>query len=108
MSLVINIYYKGKNGNAKKFAQKMISSGIVDRIRAEKGNMGYDYFYPINDIETVLLVDKWENKEALDLHHKTDMMKEIAVLREKYDLHMKVEQYTSVDIDKDNERFIRN
>ena len=35
----------------------------------------------------------WKNKEALDAHHKTEMMKEIAKLREKYHLHMKVEQF---------------
>lgn len=28
MSLTINIYYTGKNGNAKKFAEKMVSSGF--------------------------------------------------------------------------------
>ena len=39
MSLIINIYYTGENGSAKKFANEMISSGIVDRVRAEKGNL---------------------------------------------------------------------
>ena len=41
-------------------------------------------------------IDCWKNKEALDAHHKTEMMKEIAILREKYELKMKVEQYTNV------------
>ena len=35
MSLIINIYYTGENGNARKFANEMISSGIVNRIRKE-------------------------------------------------------------------------
>lgn len=33
MSLVINIYYTGKNGSARKFANEMIFNGIVDMIR---------------------------------------------------------------------------
>ena len=37
MSLIINIYYKGENGNARKFAEEMVSSGIVDRVRKEEG-----------------------------------------------------------------------
>ena len=94
MSLVVNIYYTGKNGSAKKFAEEMISSGIVDRVRAEEGNERYEYFFPMEDEETVMLIDKWKNQEALDLHHKSDMMKEIAILREKYLLHMKVEKFT--------------
>lgn len=93
MAITINIYYSGKNGNARKFADEMISSGIVDKIRAEKGNLKYEYFFPMNDSETVLLIDSWENQNAIDIHHKSPMMQKIIDLREKYDLHMKVERY---------------
>ena len=93
--LVINIFYRGKNGSAKKFAEEMVSSGIVDLVRKEEGNLGYSYFFPKDDNETVLLIDKWKDEEALDRHHKTDMMRQIALLREKYKLSMKVEQYIS-------------
>lgn len=96
MSLIINIYYKGENGNARKFAEEMVSSGIVDRVRKEEGNERYEYFFPMDDPETVMLIDRWKNKEALDIHHKSEMMKEIAKLREKYNLHMKVEKFTEV------------
>ena len=41
MGLIINIYYTGSNGNAKKFANEMISMGIVDKIRKEEGNFKY-------------------------------------------------------------------
>ena len=94
MSLIINIYYKGENGNARKFAEEMISSGIVDRVRKEKGNLKYEYFFPMDDQETVMLIDKWKDEKALDIHHKSPMMKEIAELREKYKLSMKVEKFT--------------
>ena len=30
MSIIINIYYTGKNGSARKFAEEMVSSGIVE------------------------------------------------------------------------------
>lgn len=93
MSLTINIYYTGENGNARKFADEMISKGIVDRIRKEEGNLKYEYYFPMDDCETVLLIDKWTSNEALDMHHKSTMMKEIAKLREKYHLKMRVEKY---------------
>ena len=96
MSLVVNIYYTGTNGSAREFAKEMISSKIVDRVRAEDGNEKYEYFYPVDDEETVLLIDKWKNQEALDIHHKSDMMKEIAKLRDKYGLRMRVEKYTEI------------
>lgn len=93
MGLTINIYYTGENGSAKKFAEEMVASGVVERVRGEKGNLKYEYFFPMDDPETVLLIDRWENKEALDRHHKSEMMQEIAKLRDKYHLHMKVEQF---------------
>lgn len=93
MSLIINIYYTGENGSAKKFAEEMILSGIVDRVRSEKGNLRYNYFFPMDDPETVLLIDRWESEEALDEHHKSPMMKEIAKLRDKYHLRMRVEKF---------------
>lgn len=53
----------------------------------------YEYFFPMDDPETVLLIDRWRDQEALDFHHKTEMMKEIAKLRDKYGLRLKVERY---------------
>lgn len=97
MSLIVNIYYTGKNGSARKFAEEMVSSGIVDRVRAEEGNERYEYFLPFDDSETVMLVDRWKNQEALDIHHKSEMMKEIAELRNKYNLSMKVEKFRELD-----------
>ena len=94
MGLVIHIFYTGKDGSARSFANEMVESGLVDKIRARKGNLGYEYFFSMEDEETVLLIDRWENEEALDEHHKSEIMQEIAALREKYHLHMKVEKFT--------------
>ncbi|MBE7000528.1 MAG: antibiotic biosynthesis monooxygenase [Ruminococcaceae bacterium] len=93
MSIIVNLYYTGKNGSARRFAEEMLSSGLVDRIRAEEGNQRYEYFYPVEDPETVLLIDRWRDQAALDFHHKSPMMAEIARLREKYKLHLRVERY---------------
>lgn len=93
MAITINIYYTGENGNAGKFAEEMISSGVVNNIRAESGNIRYEYFFPMEDAETVLLIDSWENQHSIDLHHSSPMMEQIIKLREKYNLSMKVERY---------------
>lgn len=93
MSITVNLYYSGKDSNARKFAEEMMSSGLVERIRAEEGCERYEYFYSAQDPETVLLIDQWRDQEAIDLHHKSPMMKEIANLRDKYKLRLKVERY---------------
>lgn len=95
MSIAVNIYYRGTNGSARKFAEEMESSGTADAIRREEGNIKYDYFFTMADPETVLLIDCWENQKALDVHHASPMMEKITELREKYNLHMEVERYVS-------------
>ena len=104
--ITINIYYSGENGNAKKFAKEMIDRKIVEEIRKENGNIRYDYFFPFDDDNTVLLIDAWKDQEALDRHHSSNLMGIIAKLREKYNLHMKVEKYESI-IDSKDEKYIR-
>lgn len=96
MSFTVNIYYTGKNGSAKEFAREMTESGLVNKIRAEEGNERYEYFFPLDDPETVLLIDRWRDQQALDVHHKSEMMEEIAALRKKYALRMRVERYTEL------------
>ena len=105
--ITVNLYYTGTNGKARLFAQEMESSGTAAAIRAEKGNIRYEYFFPMNDPETVLLIDAWESQEAIDVHHASPMMATIKELREKYDLHMKVERFASAETPESEERFIR-
>ena len=108
MAITVNLYYTGKNGSARAFAEEMVSSGTVAAIRAEQGNLRYEYFFPMDDLETVLLIDSWEDQEAIDRHHASPMMRTLAELRERYDLHKKVERYVSDDAMPDSDQaFIR-
>ena len=93
--ITVNLYYTGKNGAARAFAEEMLQNGTVAAIRAEEGNLRYAYFFPMDDAETVLLIDQWRDQAAIDAHHASPMMGRIAALREKYDLHMRVERFVS-------------
>lgn len=64
MSLTVNIYYTGGDGSARRYAEEMVSSGVVSDIRAEEGTLRYAYFFPIDDPETVLLIDQWKDRPA--------------------------------------------
>ena len=93
--ITVNLYYTGENGAARAFAEEMVRSGLVSAIRAEAGNLRYEYFFPMDDAETVLLIDQWRDQAAIDAHHASPMMGRIAALRETYDLHMRVERFVS-------------
>ena len=104
--ITVNLYYKGTNGNARPFAEEMEASGIAESIRKEPGNLRYQYFQPLDDPEMILLIDSWTDQAAIDAHHDSPMMAQLAALREKYDLHMTADRFVSEDIGRD-ERFIR-
>lgn len=74
MSIIMNLYYTGTDGSARKFAEEMERSGTAALIRQESGNERYSYFFPMDDPETVLLIDIWKDQQALDLHHASPMM----------------------------------
>ncbi|MBP2057506.1 quinol monooxygenase YgiN [Lactobacillus colini] len=107
MSLTVNLYYTGKNGSAQKFAREMEESGLADKIRQEPGNEKYEYFQPLADPETILLIDSWADQAAIDAHHKTSMMQDLAKLRDKYDLHMRIERFVSDEVPDKDTKFLR-
>ena len=92
----------------QRFAEEMKATGTVAAIRAEKGNLRYADFSPVDDPAIILLIDSWESQVAIDKHHASPMMKKTADLREKYDLHMMVERYLSDECMPDlDHKFIR-
>ena len=107
MAITVNLRYSGKDGAARNFAGEMTASGTVAAIRAEEGNLRYEYYQSFDDPETVLLIDSWKDQAAIDAHHASPMMATIAALREKYDLHMTVERFVNVEDNEEDRRFIR-
>lgn len=93
--ITMHLHYTGKSGQAHAFAQEMESRGIADRIRSQAGNTRYQYFQPLDDPDTILLIDSWTDQAALDIHHASPMMQEILDLREKYQLTVHAERYQS-------------
>ena len=104
--ITVNLYYKGENGNARTFAEEMEASGIAENIRKEPGNLRYQYFLPLDDPETILLIDSWTDQAAIDAYHASPMMARLAALREKYDLRMTAERFMSEEFGSD-EQYIR-
>ena len=105
--ITINIRYYGKDDNARRFAEEMTATGIVDEIRREEGNLRYEYYYPADSDDHVLLIDSWQDQAALDRHHALPVMQKIMELRDKYDLHMIVEKYQPIAHSDEDKKYIK-
>ena len=92
--ITINIRYNAPDGNALKYMQEMETTGFADSIRAIPGCLRYDYFIPQDDPQSVLLIDSWEDNQALNRYHSSSVMKRVEALRAKYKLERKAEVFT--------------
>lgn len=107
MAITVHLRYTGKNGSARRFAEEMTESGTAAAIRAEEGNLRYEYYLSMDDPETVLLIDSWADQAAIDRHHASPMMATVAALREKYDLHMTAERFADMEENEADSKYIR-
>ena len=84
MTITNNILYIGEN--ALDFMNEMINSNVVEEIRKVDGVLKYEYYQSVENSNVVLLVDSFINQEALDNYHRSEVMKKVMEIRNKYDL----------------------
>lgn len=93
MTITLNVYYRGTGGSAARFAEKVASRGILDRVHAEDGNLMYGYHRSMSDPEVVLLVEKWRDAGALDAHKAAEPLALIRALASEHGLETTVETF---------------
>lgn len=89
--VTILVTYKAKNGERYNFVNTIAESGILGKIREEKGCISYNYYYSADNEDTVLLIEKWEDIESQKRHMQQPHMEELKDIKEKYILNTKVE-----------------
>ena len=52
----------------EKFLEAIAAEGIAAASRAEAGNCKYDYYFPADGGDELLLVEKWQDAAALAAH----------------------------------------
>ncbi len=82
--LVLNVTYKCKAGMREKFLEEIVAEGIDTACRAEAGNCKYDYYIPTDGSGDLLLVEKWQDAEAIAAHGQQPHMAVLRELKAKY------------------------
>lgn len=78
------VIYKLKENCTDAFIKEIYEAGLPETIRKESGCMGYDYFVPTEKGDAVVLIEKWENKEAQTIHLGQPHMKRLREIKDKY------------------------
>ena len=82
--IVLNVTYRCKSGMRDAFLERIMAEGIDIACRAEPGNLKYDYYYPADDGDEVLLVEKWRDAGALKTHSEMPHFIRLAAIKPTY------------------------
>lgn len=80
----LNVIYRCKEGKRDAFLQKIDEIGLQKAVLAEAGCVQYHYFRSADDENKVLLLEKWESRQAQADHLKQPHMSAMGALREEF------------------------
>lgn len=95
--LLMHVTYKVKEGRRDEFTKKVKDLGIMAASKQEPGNLFYEYYYPIDDENSVLLVEAWANTDSQVQHTKTEHFKMLSELKNEYVEITKIKKFTASD-----------
>lgn len=92
---VLNVTYKCKTGMREKFLEAINAERIDAACRAEDGNIMYDYYYAADDTDTLFLLEKWRDADALADHMKQPHFARLGELKQAHVDETAIERYES-------------
>lgn len=94
--IILHVTYTAKPGDnmARKFVEEL-EQGPAPKVRAEHGNICYDYYFNANDSK-VLLLEKWQDEASLAAHMQMPHMDEIRGIKAKYIDNQILDKFTVV------------
>lgn len=91
--IVLNVTYRCKPDMRDAFLERIMAEGIDEACRAEKGNLKYDYYYPVDGGDELLLVEKWQDAAALKAHSETPHFARLGAIKPEYVIDTVVERF---------------
>ena len=66
--LGINVTYILKPGMREEFLRRLEEGNFREAVLGEQGCLGYDYYRSVQDEDVVLLVERWTDRRAQQIH----------------------------------------
>lgn len=92
-TVVLNVTYTVREGKREEFYQKIKEAGIPERSRREEGNIKYDYYFPAEEKDRILLIEIWKDRDSQDTHKDTEHFIQLQSIKEVYVTDVKFEQF---------------
>ena len=91
--IVLNVSYKCRPGMRDEFLERIRREGIDAASRAEAGNLKYDYYFPADGGDELLLVEKWRDADALAEHGRQPHFAKLGALKAEYVADTVIEKF---------------
>ena len=78
------VTYRCKPGKREEFYNEIKRRGLDAKSRAEEGNSRYEYFFSIEEPDSILLAEEWKDADAFAFHFETPHLKELQSLKGEY------------------------
>jgi quinol monooxygenase YgiN len=95
-AIVLNVTYTVKDGKREEFYQSAADAEIPEKSRLEEGNIRYDYFYPVDSPNQLLLIEVWKDRDSLNNHKETEHFNKLQAIKETYVTDVKFEEFMTV------------
>lgn len=82
--LTLTIVYTTKPGMRQVFIDDIVKEGLLDKIRAEEGCIAYDYYASEDDIDRLMLIEKWQSAAHQEIHLTQPHMDTLRLIKERY------------------------
>ena len=93
MALGINVIYNMKPGKREEFLAAAAELNLREAVRGENGCLQYDYFCAAADPDQLLLVEKWSDAKAQEIHLTQPHMAHMPELKERFVRETVIEKY---------------
>lgn len=88
--LLLNVTYTMKPGMRETFLKEVQEQGILDAVHHEDGCLQYNYYLPLEPSDTLLLVERWQDRAAQQGHLTTSHMAQLGKIKEQCVLHTQI------------------
>lgn len=91
--ILLLVKYSMKPNSSKEFLQKVETAGIPELTRNEAGNIRYEFYCPVDDENSLLLLEQWTDFSAVETHRAMDHIKILVALKNDYVLETQIERF---------------
>ena len=82
--LILLVTYTAKPGKRRDYLNALTDSGILNKVREENGCLSYDFYESVEQEDTLLLFEQWQDAGCQKIHMEQSHMKEAMAIKDQY------------------------